>query len=173
MCPGRQPERRLARRQEQRRAIEGDVRPGLDAGHLQLRKLAAKQLAVRKRLLVGLGIERRLAVAQRQLEIVVCGERLIEVDQRDRGVVADGRVIPNAQRLAVLRQRRRVFGVLEQLVALFEQLQRLLLRVFGDALGPRSIGSLGGRDGLRPRDGGERHDARQNRNRFRKHGANG
>jgi len=117
---------------------------------------------------VRLWIERRLAEAQRELQVRVRGKRLIEVDERNGGVVADGRMIPDLERLAVLGERRGVLRVLEQPVPLLEQGERLLLRLRRNALGPRSVSLIRPvRRGLGARGGRQRQQQREHCKRFR------
>ena len=61
-----------------------------------------QQLSVGERLLVVLGADRSFAVAQRQLQVLVRRQWLIEINEGDRGVVADGGVVPDLERLAIL-----------------------------------------------------------------------
>jgi hypothetical protein len=110
----------------------------LVAAHVEIGELPAKQLLVEQRLLVDLAAERGFAEAQRRVELDVGGERLIEVDERDRRVVADRRMVPQLERLAIFGERGGVLRLGEERVAVLEDLERLGLRLGRDALGPRT-----------------------------------
>ncbi len=99
-----------------------------------------EKLLVGKRLLIGVGRERQRSVSECELEVFVRGEWLVEIDQGNRRVVSDSRVVPKLERLAILSECSRVLRRLEELVAFLEERKRSVLRTLGHIVGPRPIG---------------------------------
>src|SRR5262249_23165264 len=105
----------------------------------ELRQLAEEQLAVGERLLVEPGLERCCAEPERALDLLVRRERLVELDERDRHVEADARMVPRGDGLAVAGQRLGVEVLPEEGVPGIQKSQRLGLLLRRDTYGPRCV----------------------------------
>src|ERR1043165_1307279 len=81
--------------------------------------------------------ERGRAEPQRLVEVLVCLEELLEVDEADGDVEANRRMIPVRERFAILRECLRVVKLDELSVALFEEAKCDRLFLGGDANRPR------------------------------------